>query len=166
MPAPPSQFQDVLFTEVLIAIRRIMQAVVVHSRYLAREYGLTGPQLFVLNTLHGAGGLTVSELARRVNVSQATMTGILLRLEKHGLVERRRSAEDKRRVIATVTPAGRRILASPPPMLQQTFMTAFARLEPWEQSQILSSLHRVASLMEAAPGLEADPFAQAPNRNM
>ena len=144
-------------TRVMAALRRIIRAIDLHSRTLVQRCDLTGPQLLVLKTVAEGRPQTVSSIAAAVNLSQATVTGILDRLERKQMVTRSRSSEDRRKVLVAVTERAERALAEAPPLLQEHFVTGFARLPDWEQTQILSSLQRVVSLMEAG-GLEAGPI--------
>jgi len=143
--------------EVLVALRRIMRAIDLHSRHLMQKYGVSGPQLVILQELSHFGEVPIGTLAGAVSLSQATVTGIMDRLEKRGLVERRRDEDDKRRVLVAVTSDGKRLLLAAPPPLQESFVREFSRIADWEQSLILSSLQRVVSMMEATE-LEATPM--------
>jgi DNA-binding MarR family transcriptional regulator len=149
--------------QVLICLRRIMQAISLHSRSLVKQVGLTGPQLIFLKTLDKAGEVSAGEIAKAISLSQATVTGILERLVKRGLVNRQRSTSDKRRVLIRITPEGQKILAKAPPLMQGPFLEQLNHLEQWEQTMILSSLQRIVSLMgaealQAVPILTPDPF--------
>jgi DNA-binding MarR family transcriptional regulator len=136
-------------SEVLVAIRRIIRAIDIHSRYLVQQSGLTGPQLVLLQEIAARKEMVIGELARRASLSPATVTSILDRLEKRGLVERERSQEDKRHVWVTATREGLELLLEAPPLLQQRFVSEFEGLEEWEQTLILSSLQRIAAMMDA-----------------
>jgi DNA-binding MarR family transcriptional regulator len=144
-----------LSEQVLIALRQIIRAVDIHSRKLVQQHGLTGPQLVVLRALARLAETPVGKLAEEVSLSHATVTGVVDRLEKQGLVQRARSDEDRRRVLVTITQAGQETLKAAPPLLQEEFVTEFLKLRDWEQSLILSSLQRVADMMQAK-GLEAE----------
>jgi DNA-binding MarR family transcriptional regulator len=139
------------------ALRRIIHAVDLRSRRLISSHGITGPQLIILRLLSELDGSTVGVLTREVHLSQATVTGIIDRLEKRGFVERRRSEADKRCVDVSLTDSGRKVLENAPPLFQEKFMTEFAGLHDWEQSQILSTLQRVVSMMEA-DNVEMEPI--------
>lgn len=147
---------DYLSEEVLVAMRRLMRAVDLHSKRLMHSHGLTGPQLLVLNALAG-GGCTVGQLARKIRLSQATTAEILARLQKRGLVVRARSESDRRCVLNALSPDGERKLQEAPPLLQEAFTARFAGLPAWEQHQLLASLQRLASLMDAEE-LDAAPL--------
>jgi hypothetical protein len=49
----------------------------------------------------------------------------------------------------SLSPAGRELTTTAPPLLQETFTTAFGALADWEQTMILASLQRLVSLFEA-----------------
>ena len=158
---------EAICNEVLIAIRRIIQSVDLHSRYLERYFGLTVPQLIVLQVVSNNGEMPIGEIAKSVSLGQPTVTGILERLENRGLVKRRRGEKDKRKMYISVTEACHQLLEKAPPPMQEHFIDAFTSLQDWEQSMILTSLQRIVALMDAktiqvAPILaEAGPIAEA-----
>jgi DNA-binding MarR family transcriptional regulator len=72
----------------------------------ARAYGLTGPQLTVISILSELGDLSLSSLSERIRAQNSTVTGIIDRMEREGLVRRERSAEDRRIVLIRLTDKG------------------------------------------------------------
>lgn len=154
--------------QIVAAVRRIMRAVDLHSRRLSEEFGLTGPQLATMRECQRLGLVTPSALAKAVHLSNATMSGILTRLEKRGLVERARSRDDRRSFHVRLTPAGRAILERSPSLLQDRFRRELEKIEEWEQHMALAMLQRIASMMdaddlEAAPHLVTDESALEPD---
>ncbi|MFQ5495437.1 MAG: MarR family winged helix-turn-helix transcriptional regulator, partial [Phycisphaerae bacterium] len=144
--------------QIVAAIRRIMRAVDLHSRHLADQHGLTGPQLAILKAASRLGeASSTGALARAVHVSGPTVTGILDRLAKRGLVERARNGQDRRSVTITITPRGEEVMAAAPSLLQDRFRTELARVEDWEQTMILAMLQRIAAMMDAE-SLDASPM--------
>ena len=135
--------------KVLVALRRIIRAIDIHSKSLVKQFGLTGPQLVVVQEISRSQSITASEIAKEISLSQATVTGILDRLEKRGLISRKRSENDRRRIFAKTTSEGEKILNAAPPLMQESFTEQFNDLEDWEQHMILSSLQRLVSLMDA-----------------
>ena len=155
--------------DVLVSLRRIIQAFDLHSRYLLLNYGLTGPQLVILQELSRNGEVSIGELAKAVSLGQATVTGIIDRLEKRGLVMRRRSEKDKRRVLVHTTKSCKTIIKAAPPPLQKTFVDQFNYLLDWEQNMIVSALQRIVSMVDAsqikaAPLLTENPLANTDNQ--
>ena len=145
-----------LCDEVLVAIRRIVRAIDLQSRELVKRTGLTGPQNLVLKELIKLKEATVTQLAGRINLSQATVTDILNRLEKKGLIKRYRSDADKRCVWVKVTESARNLLKSSPPLLQEKFVENFLSLKDWEQYQLLAALQQIAYMMDAK-NIDASP---------
>jgi DNA-binding MarR family transcriptional regulator len=73
--------------------------------------GVTYPQYLALLVLWERDGLGVSELGERLFLDSGTLTPLLKRLEGGGLVNRRRDADDERRVVIRLTDAGRALKA-------------------------------------------------------
>ncbi|WP_372865195.1 MarR family winged helix-turn-helix transcriptional regulator [Spongiibacter sp.] len=140
---------DAYIEEVLIALRRVTRAVDLHSKHLMKTSGLTAPQMLILQTLRDHGDAIISDVAKQVSLSQATVTSIIDRLEKRQLVVRERSNQDKRKVFACLTEQGAEIIRNAPTPLQEYFKRQFRDLQDWEQMQIISSLQRVAQMMDA-----------------
>lgn len=76
-------------------------------RKLLRPLNLTYPQYLVMVVLWESDGIIVTELGERLFLDSATLTPLLKRLELNGLVERRRDADDERRVRISLTARGR-----------------------------------------------------------
>ncbi len=148
-PKKPALMRRHVCDEVLIAIRRIIQSIDLHSRYLVKNFGLTGPQLIILQEVSRFGEISISELSKSISLGQATVTGILERLENRGLITRRRSKSDKRKVLIKVTKACDSLLDKAPPPMQEHFVDNFENLQDWEQSMILGSLQRIVALLDA-----------------
>jgi len=152
----PSRFDD----SILRSLRRITRAIDLHSRNLANSHKLTGPQLVCLRHLARHATTTPSKLARSVSLSQATITGILDRLEKRGLITRDRDKKDRRRVNLALTGKGRDLLIDAPMPLHQSFAKRLAELPEVEQERIDSVLREIVEMMEAED-LEAAPVLSA-----
>jgi len=134
---------------ILNSLRRITRAIDVYSRKLAAHYQLTIPQLVCLRFLDKNGPQAPSELAKEAALSQATVTGIVDRLEARGLLERRRDHKDRRRVSIYLTPEGKRLSQAAPTPLQELFAARLAGLPPEEQAYIARTLGQVAQMMGA-----------------
>ena len=78
-------------------------------RPLLRRLGLSYPQYLVLLVLWQDDGLAVSAIGERLFLDSATLTPLLKRLERAGLVERVRSRQDERQVIISLTDAGKKL---------------------------------------------------------
>nr|WP_136250553.1 MarR family winged helix-turn-helix transcriptional regulator [Ningiella ruwaisensis] len=148
--------------ELLIALRRVIRAIDIRSRQLNKEAGLTGPQLIVMQNIASKPGIMVRQVADNINLSPATVTSILDRLEVKGLVKRVRSTDDKRRVGVFLTDEGQSMLEKAPLPFQEHFINRFSQLELWEQSQMVATMQRIASMMDAE-SIDAAPVLEIGN---
>lgn len=146
--------------QVIVALRRITRAIDLHSRGLMQQIGLTAPQLASLQAIDRLQPITVGALAKSIHLSQATLTGILTRLENRKLVTRARSDSDRRTVVVELAEEGRAILDSAPSLLQDCFRRELLKLHEWEQTQMLATLQRIASMMDAEE-IDAAPMLAA-----
>jgi DNA-binding MarR family transcriptional regulator len=145
--------------ELLVALRKVIRAIDIRSKELSRDVGLTGPQLIVLQQVGKNPGVMVKEIARSITLSPATVTSILDRMESRGHVNRVRSTQDKRKVGVFLTDVGQSLLDKAPLPLQEHFLNRFNAIEEWEQSQMVATMQRIATMMDAqkidaAPVLE------------
>jgi DNA-binding MarR family transcriptional regulator len=116
---------------------------------LFREHGLSPPQYNVLRILRGAGGagLPSLEIASRMIGSVPDITRLIDRLEKSALVERARSADDRRVVLVRTTPAGLKLLGrldKPVLDLHQQQLGHLSRTELSQLNRLLLKARRVA----------------------
>ena len=142
---------------IVTALRRIIRAIDLHSRDLLQNFGLTAPQLMTLQELSRLGPVPVGVLSAAVHVSQATMTGILDRLEQRSLVQRTRDGVDRRSVTITMTPDGTKLLKKSPSLLQDHFRAKLGGLKAAEQQNMLQALEQIAEMM-GAQDLSAAPI--------
>ncbi|MCY1076697.1 MarR family winged helix-turn-helix transcriptional regulator [Archangium lansingense] len=79
------------------------------QRHLA-SLEITPPQLAVLEALLHVGPMSQSELGRKLLRSNPNMTALLDNLERNKWIQRERSPEDRRVVVVSLTPEGRRVI--------------------------------------------------------
>lgn len=157
---PEGWATDSLETGIVRSLRRIIRAVGLYSRELLRRRNLTTSQLATLRQLARHGRLSAGEVARGISVSQATITGVLDRLERRGLVTRSRDPQDRRRVVIELTEAGTEAVATSPPPLHERFILRLAELPEAERQEIHLVLERIVQMMEAED-VEAAPVLAA-----
>ncbi len=121
---------------------------VTESRRLSKDeasrYGVTPTQLTVLKLLHEIGDLSLGTLAREIRAHNATVTGIVDRMESAGLVERARSEEDRRVWIIRLTQAGRKVAERAKVSPWETLRHALASLPVADQERLTAILKKVA----------------------
>ena len=151
---------------VLDAVRRIVQTLRVSSRAAERQVGVSAAQLFVLERLAAARGpLSVGELADRTLTHQSSVSVVVQKLEKQGLVARSRAADDARRVELSLTPAARTLLRKAPEAAQDKILNAVASMPATRRKQLaelIGDLARRVSGIEEAAGPPAMLFEDAP----
>jgi DNA-binding MarR family transcriptional regulator len=111
---------------------------------------LTGPQRGVMQTLFHAGGLHLKELSRRVGLAHSTVSGIVDRLEKRGLVERRPDPADGR--ASTIVVSGRvrdYMRQTYPAVVLHPVMVALRRAKPADRAAILDGLRTLRRAVES-----------------
>lgn len=143
--------------QVLKSLRRIIRAVDLYSRKLVTQTGLSGPQLICLRQLSSFGPMQTSHLAEAVNLSSATVCGILDRLEERGLVVRERQPDDRRRVLVSLSDAGQDAVEGAPPALHDSFLFKLRVLPAEQQQRIHDTLTNIVTMM-AADDLDAAPI--------
>ena len=143
--------------DILRSLRRIIRAVDLYSRKLMTQTGLSGPQVICLRQLADQGPMQTSHLAAAVNLSSATVCGILNRLEQRGLVVRERQPDDRRRVVVSLSDAGQDTVDNAPPVLHDSFLFKLRSLPPEQQLGIHRTLGQIVRMM-AADDLDAAPI--------
>ncbi|WP_312934097.1 homoprotocatechuate degradation operon regulator HpaR [Pseudomonas sp.] len=89
-----------------LSLLQAREAAMAFFRPLLNEHGLTEQQWRVIRILHQQGELESHQLAHLACILKPSMTGVLGRLERDGLVSRRKGVEDQRRMFVTLTAAG------------------------------------------------------------
>lgn len=96
-----------LENQVCFALTIAARNVVALYRPVLAPLGLTHPQYLVMLALWQYAPVSVKELATLLELDSATLSPLLKRLEAAGLVRRERNPDDERRLMVTLTPAGR-----------------------------------------------------------
>ena len=87
----------------------LTHALEVRSKRMAKVLGVTGPQRLVIRLLGQSPGLSARDIAATLDIHPSTLTGVLARLEKQGMLRRSVDGTDRRRAQFDLTPAGKRV---------------------------------------------------------
>lgn len=120
------------YTEILTRIRQIIRSVNLESKRIEKEYGISIPQLLSLNFLNEKEAFQAShkEIKDFLQLNASTVTGIIGRLEKKGLVARLPKREDKRVGLITITAKGAELLKKAPEPLHEQVSLKLKKLSP------------------------------------
>ncbi|MCB0635391.1 MAG: MarR family transcriptional regulator, partial [Lewinella sp.] len=117
--------------------------------------GISIPQLLTITYLQDKHNYQAShtELKDYLQLNPSTVTGIISRLEKKGLVARLPSLQDRRVGIISLTAQGLHLLQNTPEPLHEQLTTRLAQLTPADLQQLTRSLHILSDFfaVEASP---------------
>jgi len=145
-------------TDVLIQIRKIVRSINLESKKIQKEYGVSIPQVLCLNHLRVLPNFqtTQGELKKYLNLNSSTISGIIQRLEKKGLVAKLPKIGDRRVVNIALTSAGDELIASMPSLLHEQLSDQLITLDESELKMIEKSLEMLVRLLDIQ-ALEASP---------
>jgi homoprotocatechuate degradation regulator HpaR len=138
------------------------EAVMLHTRPSLREHGLSDQQWRVLRVLgehaHEPGGIETGRVASEAFLLGPSLTGVLTRMERDGLIERQRCPQDARRTVVRATAAG----LSKVQALSQTIEAHYAWLETQLGKAQLTALYDLLDrlILLEVPGADAQPSPQ------
>jgi MarR family transcriptional regulator, lower aerobic nicotinate degradation pathway regulator len=141
------------------SLRRIVRDLRLSARDAERSAGISGAQLFVLQSLAEEPAASLNDLAERTLTDQSSVSVVVKRLVDRKLVARKPSAVDARRVELSLTAAGRRLLARCPEPTQARLLSALRRLSSADLVKLTAGLSAVVMQMgiqDAAPRMFFD----------
>jgi len=134
------------------------------SKRMNTTLGVTGPQRFVIRIVGRFPGIPAGHLAEILHVHPSTLTGVLKRLERQGLIRRRLDARDRRRSLLGLTDKGRRFDVGAEGTVEAAIQHALERTPP---RKIDAARELLSAIVEALGDLEsttAEQTTSAPRR--
>jgi MarR family transcriptional regulator, organic hydroperoxide resistance regulator len=113
------------------------------TKGMASEFGLTGPQLTILKLLESFEDLSLSTLSERIRAQNSTVTGIVDRMEREGLVRRERSKADRRVVHIRLSEKGAKLAREIQVEPMEIFRGALLGLSPTDLRELLRILTKL-----------------------
>ncbi|HEY9070325.1 MAG TPA: MarR family transcriptional regulator [Candidatus Ozemobacteraceae bacterium] len=114
---------------------------------LGQETNLTGPQFGLLMNLHHRGPMSPSELCEIMLVTPANITGMISRLKKLGLVERRRLTTDRRCLKLGLTPLGHEKLMAIIPVWEETASACITGFSERDRQHLFTLLNKLREVI-------------------
>ncbi len=158
----PATSEDIT-KKIVTLIRRYVQLRAVHTRELAKNYGLSVSQLLCLQCLSENGKMSMSDIAQNIMVNVSTVTGIVDRLESKRLIERRRDAADRRVISIALTQEGWALARNSPPAVHHKIVRAVQTLSESERDEIFRALDSMSRLIEANDRDHDNPSLERPH---
>jgi len=121
-------------------LRRIVRALRAGDSEIERAIGISSAQLFALRQIVRRPGRSVSDLAASTLTTQSSISEVVTRLVRRGLVTKKISDGDHRISRLEATAAGRAALANAPETTQERLLAALARLSATKQRQLATGL--------------------------
>ena len=135
-------------SEIMQCLRRIFKSIQQYSEEVLKEFGVTGPQLWLLKSLERGEASSIGELSQKMFLHISTVSGIVDRLEDKGYVVRKKEGPDRRVVTVHLTDTGKRIVARSPEPSQGKLLYGLENLPLKEVLEIHDALKKIAHLME------------------
>jgi DNA-binding MarR family transcriptional regulator len=146
------------------SLRRVVHALNIATRASERAFGVSAAQLFVLRQLAARSGQSLSDLAARTRTTPSSISEIVARLVRRGLIERRPSEDDRRRAELSLTDRGRTTLAKAPVTIQERLLLGFDQLDGTSRAALADLLEAwltASGLDDVAPALFFEPSPPA-----
>ena len=138
-----SKADQQLALAVLMKFRLIVNSAKRHFKWVERQCGINGAQLWVLWEINQAPGLRVNELATVMAMHQSTASNLIEKLVRSKLIARKRASSDQRVVTLFLTGAGRALLSRAPRPARGRLPEALYRLPGNALSSLDKLLERV-----------------------
>lgn len=133
----------------MVSLRKIIRFLRVTDREIEGTTGLSAAQLFVLATLADTPALSLAEIAERALTDQSSVSTVVSKLVKSGLIARKASRTDRRRAELRLTPAGKRVLAASPNTPQQRLIETMRAMPALRRGEIVRALQGLVDALGA-----------------
>ena len=124
------------------------------TKGMASQFGITGPQLTVIKLLETFDNLSLSSLSERIRAQNSTVTGIIDRMEREGLVRRERSTVDRRVVHIRLSDKGQKLAKQIQVEPMEIFREALASLSQADLKDLLRLLNKLQKFVRARVSAE------------
>lgn len=134
-----------------LLLLKAREALMEIRRPALRQHGLSDQQWRVLRVLSdpvNTAGLETGRLAREAHLLGPSLTGVLSRMERDGLVLRHRSEEDARRSVVCVTEVGMKLAVSLSAVIESQYDDLEARIGGAKLNQIYDLLDELIDLQQ------------------
>jgi DNA-binding MarR family transcriptional regulator len=141
--------------DVLVGFLLLRRALDRRSDLFFAEHGLTDAQFNILNLLASSGGsLGQFALTERLLVGKSSISIVLARMTKAGLIERQKHAKDQRQVVLSLSPKGHTLWSKVAPIYQQSVAEVFGELPKARRRPFIDDLEVLYTALQVQSGSE------------
>lgn len=133
-------------TSLTLSLLQAREAAMRFFRPQLNLHGLTEQQWRVIRILRQNGEMESHRLARLACILKPSMSGVLLRLERDGMVRRRKQEQDQRRVLVSLAPKGEQCFESMSVEMELNYQRIQERLGPEKLAELLALLQELKGI--------------------
>lgn len=133
-----------------LLLLRSREAVLARFRPLLQAHGLTEQQWRIVRALHELGDLEPRQIVEACCISSPSLAGVLQRMDQLGLVARTRHDSDQRRLIVSLTPRSRALVARMAPLIEARYRELEAALGDSSVRRLYRQLDALLEALAAA----------------
>ncbi|MBP2071645.1 MarR family winged helix-turn-helix transcriptional regulator [Thermoanaerobacterium butyriciformans] len=135
--------------DVLKTLKFIMNMIHKSMEDEFRELNITGPQGMIIGILMRHRKMKISELSKKMGLTSSTVSGIVDRLEKQGMVKRERSSDDRRVVYVNIDEEFRKKSKEVFKKVEDKFRDMMNKATEEEHDEIVKGLNTLKRLIES-----------------
>jgi DNA-binding MarR family transcriptional regulator len=135
------------------------------SKRMEIELGVTAPQRLVVRMVGRFPGVQAGHLARLLHVHPSTLTGIIQRLEKQGLIRKRLDPRDGRRALLSLTERGHAVAAVSAGTVESSIERALERIPEERLAAASEVLKAITAHLDQPSRLRSDRSAEGESRD-
>ena len=113
-----------------------------------KKTGLTGAQLWIMQQVYNFNGISNSELSKNLTIHVSTCSLLVNKLIKKNLIEKTRDPKDERKIVLTLSPKGKQLMAKAPKSPEGAIPSTLKKLNIEELEELNTVLTKFAKKMK------------------
>ena len=113
-----------------------------------KKTGLSGAQLWIMQQVYNFNGISNAELAKNLTIHVSTCSLLVNKLIKKNLIEKTRDPKDERKIVLTLSPKGKQLMAKAPKSPEGAIPSTLKKLNIEELEELNTVLTKFAKKMK------------------
>lgn len=113
-----------------------------------KKTGLSGAQLWIMQQVYNFKGISNAELAKNLTIHVSTCSLLVNKLIKKNLIEKTRDPKDERKIVLTLSPKGKQLMAKAPKSPEGAIPSTLKKLNIEELEELNTVLTKFAKKMK------------------